>query len=206
MRFFNRYVAASLLTLAGCLAVAPAKAEIVISGTTDGCFGSGCSAGAGSSESISHLTFTDGSFSGTTVNNLLSVSSFGVFSLANGTNDYDGTSFTLFLDFTAPPGTSPDPGNFLAAITGSVHGNTGSLHVDFSSVPTVFTYNGGTFSLVINDLDVAVGGSTNVSGLFTATPAVPEPTTWAMMLLGFAGLGFLAYRRRGTGASQLRLV
>ena len=29
-------------------------------------------------------------------------------------------------------------------------------------------------------------------------PGVPEPSTWAMMLLGFAGLGFLAYRRRDT--------
>ena len=27
--------------------------------------------------------------------------------------------------------------------------------------------------------------------------AVPEPSTWAMMLIGFAGLGFMAYRRRG---------
>ncbi len=26
--------------------------------------------------------------------------------------------------------------------------------------------------------------------------AVPEPSTWAMMGLGFAGLGFAAYRRR----------
>jgi hypothetical protein len=24
---------------------------------------------------------------------------------------------------------------------------------------------------------------------------VPEPSTWAMMLLGFAGLGFVGYRR-----------
>jgi len=36
---------------------------------------------------------------------------------------------------------------------------------------------------------------------FTATfqsdldAAVPEPTTWAMMLLGFAGLGYAGYRR-----------
>lgn len=28
-----------------------------------------------------------------------------------------------------------------------------------------------------------------------AAPAVPEPSTWAMMFLGFAGLGFMAYRR-----------
>ena len=26
--------------------------------------------------------------------------------------------------------------------------------------------------------------------------AVPEPSTWAMMILGFAGLGFRAYRRK----------
>lgn len=28
------------------------------------------------------------------------------------------------------------------------------------------------------------------------TSAVPEPSTWAMMLLGFAGLGFMAYRKK----------
>jgi hypothetical protein len=27
------------------------------------------------------------------------------------------------------------------------------------------------------------------------TPGAPEPSTWAMMLLGFAGLGFLGYRK-----------
>jgi hypothetical protein len=27
-------------------------------------------------------------------------------------------------------------------------------------------------------------------------PGVPEPSTWAMMLLGFAGIGFTAYRRK----------
>jgi hypothetical protein len=32
--------------------------------------------------------------------------------------------------------------------------------------------------------------------VFAATAAVPEPSTWAMILIGFAGLGFLAHRRR----------
>ena len=31
---------------------------------------------------------------------------------------------------------------------------------------------------------------------FTVTAAVPEPSTWAMMLLGFCGLGFAAYRKK----------
>lgn len=32
------------------------------------------------------------------------------------------------------------------------------------------------------------------------TPPVPEPSTWVMMILGFAGVGFMAYRRRQTTA------
>ncbi len=31
--------------------------------------------------------------------------------------------------------------------------------------------------------------------------AVPEPSTWAMMILGFAGIGFMAYRRRNRSAA-----
>jgi hypothetical protein len=30
---------------------------------------------------------------------------------------------------------------------------------------------------------------------------VPEPSTWAMMILGFAGVGYLAYRRRNQPAA-----
>jgi hypothetical protein len=35
--------------------------------------------------------------------------------------------------------------------------------------------------------------------------AVPEPATWAMLLLGFAGIGFLSYRRK-QGGPAFRLV
>jgi hypothetical protein len=40
------------------------------------------------------------------------------------------------------------------------------------------------------------------SGAWTVdtTPAVPEPATWALMILGFAGVGFMAYRRRSKSA------
>jgi hypothetical protein len=30
--------------------------------------------------------------------------------------------------------------------------------------------------------------------------AVPEPSTWAMMIFGFAGIGFMAYRRKAKPA------
>jgi PEP-CTERM motif-containing protein/von Hippel-Lindau disease tumor suppressor protein len=38
----------------------------------------------------------------------------------------------------------------------------------------------------------------NISG-------VPEPSTWAMMILGFCGVGFMAYRRKQNGPA-LRLA
>ena len=37
----------------------------------------------------------------------------------------------------------------------------------------------------------------------TVTEAVPEPSTWAMMILGFVGVGFMAYRRKNTSAFRL---
>jgi PEP-CTERM motif len=38
--------------------------------------------------------------------------------------------------------------------------------------------------------------------VLTVTTQVPEPSTWAMMLAGFAGLGFLSYRAsRKAGAA-----
>ena len=39
------------------------------------------------------------------------------------------------------------------------------------------------------------GGTTTFNAAFSLSGAVvPEPSTWAMMLLGFAGLGFAGYR------------
>jgi hypothetical protein len=40
----------------------------------------------------------------------------------------------------------------------------------------------------------------NFSVTGDVTSAVPEPSTWAMLLLGFAGLGFMAYRRKSKPA------
>jgi hypothetical protein len=56
--------------------------------------------------------------------------------------------------------------------------------------------------------EISVAGVSNwqgITGLVTPiAPAVPEPSTWAMMILGFAGVGFLAYRRRNN--TQLRVA
>jgi outer membrane lipase/esterase len=39
-----------------------------------------------------------------------------------------------------------------------------------------------------------------IADAFLAVAAVPEPSTWAMMILGFAGIGFMAYRRKNAMA------
>lgn len=45
--------------------------------------------------------------------------------------------------------------------------------------------------------------ATYLDATFAVTIAspVPEPTTWAMLILGFAGVGFMAYRRRNQTAA-----
>jgi hypothetical protein len=50
-----------------------------------------------------------------------------------------------------------------------------------------------------------VGGSPeptfNMAFSVTGVGTVPESSTWAMMLLGFAGIGFMAYRKRKSGSA-----
>ena len=48
--------------------------------------------------------------------------------------------------------------------------------------------------------DVFSGQTGNTGRWTLALPSVPEPSTWAMLLLGFAGIGFMAYRRKSKPA------
>jgi hypothetical protein len=40
----------------------------------------------------------------------------------------------------------------------------------------------------------------NTGSITVNISAVPEPSTWAMMIFGFAGVGFMAYRRKSKPA------
>jgi len=59
--------------------------------------------------------------------------------------------------------------------------------------------SGTTSSITINDGK----GVSNAQILGTGTPAVPEPTTWAMMLLGFGGIGLTMRRKRRVPLAQI---
>jgi hypothetical protein len=60
-----------------------------------------------------------------------------------------------------------------------------------------FITDGGNLSFV--DLPA---GSGNVGNILdnVVLAAVPEPSTWALMILGFAGVGYMTYRRRKVAA------
>ena len=64
----------------------------------------------------------------------------------------------------------------------------------FGTVNATFTTD-GPFVLRIVDGSLAFSGNDFAIDDISLT-AVPEPSTWAMMILGFAGVGFLAHRRR----------
>jgi hypothetical protein len=67
----------------------------------------------------------------------------------------------------------------------------GQFSVDFARIGLGQAGNDGTsYNYFVDDLSIT-----------TVARAVPEPSTWAMMILGFAGIGFMAYRRRNQGAA-----
>jgi hypothetical protein len=58
----------------------------------------------------------------------------------------------------------------------------------------------GSFNFYTFEYDPSTltAGNTNVL-LHEVAGAIPEPTTWAMMIIGFFGVGFMAYRRQNKG-------
>jgi hypothetical protein len=192
-----------ILNIAGLVAVAllasaPARATLVpttFSGTTEGCFGTNCTVAA--SDSVGKLSFTGGSFSNIPAGPV--TGGFGSFDLSNGSGTFD-TTFTLDIAFTVPTGSGSN--TFDADVTGMVHGNSGSVTIDFNNTPETFNFSGGSFTVSVNDV-TATTGDPNITGTITLTAGVPEPSTWAMMILGFMGVGFMAYRRKSGPALRL---
>ncbi|NUR45336.1 MAG: PEP-CTERM sorting domain-containing protein [Sphingomonas sp.] len=58
------------------------------------------------------------------------------------------------------------------------------------------------FSLTLNNVSVEQNNPVKISGFINVTP-VPEPATWALMLLGFGGVGLALRRRRKPALAQV---
>lgn len=73
------------------------------------------------------------------------------------------------------------------------------------SIEDPFAFAGGTgtgFFRYINDQSIMTQALfTPAAVSLEIAAAVPEPSTWALMLLGFAGIGYLAWRRNARGVA-----
>ena len=115
--------------------------------------------------------------------------------LSQSFSDVVGATYSVSF-YAFDGGANGDPMAFLNVAVGA----TGVTFND-----TVSSFTNGTFTFVGTGSDkLVISAQTNpnewyvddVSVTGAAVGAVPEPSTWAMMILGFAGLGFMAYRRR----------
>ena len=90
-----------------------------------------------------------------------------------------------------------------------------------TSTPSVFNVSNDEVAIYLNQvyevtMSVSVNGGNSINGTAYVDPTitspgndiyfspgiggVPEPSTWAMLILGFAGVGFMAYRRKSKTA------
>jgi hypothetical protein len=144
---------------------------------------------------------------------------------SQGTDQNFNVTYTFTMNLTSPSG-SFNPNNSKTdsqAFTFNVQqptnppGDTVLLVNSLLANLGPFTFSDG---VTVNGFQfVEVGDGTYLNGAWnnpeggtshlileaTFASAVPEPTTWAMMVLGFAGVGFMAYRKRRNSPS-FRLV
>jgi PEP-CTERM motif-containing protein len=71
-------------------------------------------------------------------------------------------------------------------------GNGASESMTVLSESSLYSLSDQGTLVLVSGGTVSGGQSTTFSPI---SPAVPEPSTWAMMALGFVGLGFVGYRR-----------
>jgi hypothetical protein len=108
---------------------------------------------------------------------------------APGAFGFEGDGIDTFTSFTSSTGDTTGYGGPDATFA-SLDGSTGTVFFG----PNGIGANGGTD---VFSLEEAIALNTLV-----VTSGVPEPSTWAMMILGFVGLGFMARRRRGVAGTQ----
>jgi hypothetical protein len=135
-----------------------------------------------------YFELTEGSFSATL--NGSATGNNAQVSVGNG-NAISVTADHVYFDFSSPNSdylkfyTSGSASSFLCFQT--------------ASAESCGSYRGAGIVIVVEGApDPFVPMTSN--SIIASIASVPEPSTWAMMILGFAGVGFLAYRRRNQAA------
>jgi hypothetical protein len=91
--------------------------------------------------------------------------------------------FSTTTPFVSSAGVLFDAGGFVFNVYSAANGPTFDYFISSNQFGTDF-----------NNQPLFNPGSLITGG--TIAEAVPEPSTWAMMILGFAGIGFMTYRRK----------
>jgi hypothetical protein len=210
------------------LTVLPAQANILVDGLYDADYGAATatvthdpSAAAGNfgsptniTQGASYQTFLkdQGGF----VYGLVQITGDAGSSAGSFANVYFGTSAGSTIGFEItngdvfqPGGIGPFPLSYSFAVSADGTGVEFKLPESFFET-TVDGINAGLHPgdqlmwRLSQSFGYSVAGGTSYGadrlGVVTLSGAVPEPQTWAMMLIGFAGLGFMAYRRKSKPA------
>jgi hypothetical protein len=93
-----------------------------------------------------------------------------------------------------PTGQTRYPGHFALISGASVKISDDARLVTYGGFG--FTHGFASFSGVDYHYEISLPDGLSVAGEDPIAPAVPEPSTWAMLLLGFAGIGFATYRKK----------
>jgi hypothetical protein len=106
----------------------------------------------------------------------------------------DGNAFTDHIAYGFSSGSSTTTDFTMSGPNAVLQGVWTQITVSFNSNGPGST---ARFAIeYLGDADSSDYIGIDTLSVTTGVSAVPEPSTWAMMILGFAGLGFMAYRRR----------
>ena len=118
------------------------------------------------------------------------------YSTAAGSFNGSTRDFDVFFSFVNPFFYDPSAGNLLLDITSFGGSNRAGTTLDGQAL-----IGDGTSSLFLQN-GTSGRGTTSTFGYVTqfqtanVSGAVPEPATWAMLLVGFGGIGFAMRRRK----------
>jgi hypothetical protein len=214
---FKKTIASTALIISGLLSLSSAQAAVITwnLASPTGLLGNTQAYTAGGA-TITAAGFTSNSFAtGTALFGKSNGGDENGLGLANdptGDHEISGTNL-IRIDMTGARAAGATDFSFMFASTtggeswqvfGSNLATTGYVSVATGSdeIDHVLSGANGAFNFYYFDTPTPNPGNVLLASV-DAVAAVPEPSTWAMMILGFAGVGFMAYRRKSQGALRL---
>jgi hypothetical protein len=120
-----------------------------------------------------------------------------------------GATYSFAFAYANNPGFSPASASYSVSDSNNqsllggtvIHGTSGNGNLNWNYITGTFTADTATSYLQFTE--ILGGGNAGILLDDVKVAPVPEPSTWAMLLLGFAGVGLMAYRRRDKPSIRL---